>query len=159
MFVTRASVDLSARDYGRAKTALLTEPDDGWERRGLCIGKDPNWWFTDDESDKQQRLWMETQARAVCAGCPVRMSCLNYGIRHREDFGMWGGYNSEELRRMRITLHVPSMAPASLIPVDRAARVEWLIGRGWTVTEIAHDLGIDETEVATLARRREEQSA
>lgn len=39
------------------------------------------------------------QARAICAGCPVREACLAAGIA--EDHGIWGGLTPRERRVLR----------------------------------------------------------
>jgi WhiB family redox-sensing transcriptional regulator len=36
------------------------------------------------------------RAKAVCAGCPVRDECLEYGLHER--FGIWGGLAPKERR-------------------------------------------------------------
>ena len=37
------------------------------------------------------------EAKAICAGCPVRRDCLAYAVTHRETFGVWGGLDEREL--------------------------------------------------------------
>lgn len=39
-------------------------------------------------------------ARDVCRSCPVRGECLDYALRAKERFGMWGGLTPIE--RLRI---------------------------------------------------------
>jgi WhiB family redox-sensing transcriptional regulator len=41
------------------------------------------------------------QARAICAGCPVRKSCLDYAVTTRQAFGIWGGTSEMERRAIR----------------------------------------------------------
>ncbi len=38
-------------------------------------------------------------AKAICGGCPVRLSCLEAGIS--EEFGVWGGLDTGERKRLR----------------------------------------------------------
>jgi len=49
--------------------------------------------------------WREATAKAICARCPVRDSCLAYALDTRQEFGIWGGLNEDErraiLRRQR----------------------------------------------------------
>jgi WhiB family transcriptional regulator, redox-sensing transcriptional regulator len=40
-------------------------------------------------------------AKAVCAGCPVRQTCLDWALDHHEDHGMWGGMTERARRRYR----------------------------------------------------------
>ncbi len=46
----------------------------------------------------------------------MRLSCLHYALHHREDSGTWGGYNVDELSRLRRSLHVRATAPAAVFP-------------------------------------------
>jgi WhiB family redox-sensing transcriptional regulator len=39
-------------------------------------------------------------ARDICAGCPVRVECLNYALDHRADHGVWGGESERERQRI-----------------------------------------------------------
>ncbi|RJQ77830.1 WhiB family transcriptional regulator [Pseudonocardiaceae bacterium YIM PH 21723] len=41
-------------------------------------------------------------AKRVCAGCPVRRSCLQYALHHDVQ-GVWGGTTEDERRQMRRT--------------------------------------------------------
>jgi WhiB family redox-sensing transcriptional regulator len=79
---TNRSPDLDAIDrllYGR--------PD--WHDEALCKGKTASF-FTDAEDGIEL-------AKAVCFECPVRLRCLEAGLR--EPFGIWGGLTPRERRR------------------------------------------------------------
>jgi WhiB family redox-sensing transcriptional regulator len=39
------------------------------------------------------------KAKALCAGCEVRLECLKAGMD--EDYGLWGGVSPKARRRMR----------------------------------------------------------
>lgn len=39
-------------------------------------------------------------AKAVCAGCPVRVECLEHALEAQEEYGVWGGTTPAERRRM-----------------------------------------------------------
>lgn len=60
-----------------------------WARRGSCRGMEPAIFFPTDEDD-------HATARAVCARCPVRQSCLDAALRNKERHGIWGGLNTAE---------------------------------------------------------------
>jgi WhiB family redox-sensing transcriptional regulator len=41
------------------------------------------------------------EATAVCAGCPVRLECLQFALESNQEFGVWGGYAEDERRDLR----------------------------------------------------------
>jgi WhiB family redox-sensing transcriptional regulator len=40
-------------------------------------------------------------AKKVCAGCDVKMECLDYALEKREEYGLWGGLTPRERGVMR----------------------------------------------------------
>lgn len=49
-------------------------------------------------------------ARALCAGCPEREECREWGIRH-EPFGVWGGAGAGTLEAERARRGLPNIVP------------------------------------------------
>ncbi len=41
------------------------------------------------------------QAKAVCAGCPVRRACLAFAVTTNQEFGIWGGQDERERPALR----------------------------------------------------------
>lgn len=70
----------------------------GWMSRGACQGEDPELFFPVAANGAAVR--QITAAKAVCAGCPVRATCLGYAVTTRQD-GIWGGTTPEERRAQR----------------------------------------------------------
>ncbi len=71
----------------------------GWQWRAACRGEDSGLFFPPSEIElREERLARERKAKAICAGCPVRIECLEYAIRVREPHGIWGGLNELERR-------------------------------------------------------------
>src|SRR5262245_20384349 len=68
-----------------------------WESRALCRDIDDGSFIPPlrEESDAARRT-RERAAKSVCAACPVRQECLDYALRVREPFGIWGGLNEVE---------------------------------------------------------------
>lgn len=64
-----------------------------WMTQARCRGERPGVFFPSDG------LGVETAQRA-CAGCPVRVECLEYALANRIDHGVWGGASERE--RLRI---------------------------------------------------------
>jgi WhiB family redox-sensing transcriptional regulator len=46
----------------------------------------------------EERHDRESAAKRICGDCPVRRECLDYAMRVREPFGIWGGLNETERR-------------------------------------------------------------
>ena len=65
-----------------------------WTERAACRGTDTEIFYpvTPDE---------EAEALSICATCPVRAQCLDYAIRNRETYGIWGGTTPDQRRRIR----------------------------------------------------------
>ncbi len=70
-----ASYDLPEASAALANPAL--------DLRAACRGRDPELWFPDGCGDR-------SEAVGICHGCPVRHSCLDWGVRTRQS-GIWGG--------------------------------------------------------------------
>ena len=65
-----------------------------WTQQAACRGGGTEIFYpaTPDE---------EAEALSICATCPVRAQCLDYAIRNRETYGIWGGTTPEQRRHMR----------------------------------------------------------
>lgn len=77
-----------------------TIPRDGpahqrWRDDALCAETDPDAFYP-------EKGHSTSDAKRVCASCPVASECLTYALEHNERFGVWGGL-SERARRRRIT--------------------------------------------------------
>lgn len=64
-----------------------------WRTRAACQGLDPSIFYpgSDEEAD---------EAKAICAACEVRETCLEYALSNRERDGVWGGCTEKERRRI-----------------------------------------------------------
>ena len=69
----------------------------GWRDRAACVGADPDLFFPPEEGGKGQAR----KAKAICAGCPVRVECLDHALRHGEHWGIWGGVPERDRRQPR----------------------------------------------------------
>lgn len=62
--------------------------------KAACRGADPALWYPTRGDD-------DPEAKAVCAGCPVREACLEYALSAKEEFGIWGGLTAFERQQLR----------------------------------------------------------
>jgi WhiB family redox-sensing transcriptional regulator len=74
---------------------------DGWRHLAACKGPEADLFFPPAQPErKEDRLVRERAAKLICAGCPVRVQCLEYALSVREPYGIWGGLNEYERRRL-----------------------------------------------------------
>lgn len=64
-----------------------------WQSRAACRGMEPGIFMPERGEVAKVNL-----ARRICAGCPVRVECLDYGIGER--FGIWGGMSGKQRRAL-----------------------------------------------------------
>ena len=80
--------------------ALLTELTDAEQppAGGACAepGVDPELFWPISDTVQVRQV---TQAKAICAGCPVLADCRTFGMTQAE--GIWGGMTATERRELR----------------------------------------------------------
>jgi WhiB family transcriptional regulator, redox-sensing transcriptional regulator len=103
--VRRRERDTAAQRTRRARRASPRRPGPRTVPPVLasaaCKGADPDLFFAPDAervTDRQRRV---AQAKAICAGCPVRAACLDWALETGQAFGVWGGADEDERRAMR----------------------------------------------------------
>ena len=65
-----------------------------WQQYGACLDHDPELFFP--IGDTGPALTQLDQAKAVCAGCPVRCLCLEWALLAGINYGVWGGTSETE---------------------------------------------------------------
>jgi WhiB family transcriptional regulator, redox-sensing transcriptional regulator len=70
-----------------------------WREAGACAHADPDLFFP--ISSTGRALPQITKAKAICAECPVRRSCLEYALEHDLVHGIWGGTTPEDRQAWR----------------------------------------------------------
>jgi WhiB family redox-sensing transcriptional regulator len=75
---------------------MITIPDQDWRLLAACRHMDPELFFPVSASGSS--LDQITQAKAICAGCPVRRRCLAFALVTRQRHGVWGGMSEQERR-------------------------------------------------------------
>ncbi|HEX2027306.1 MAG TPA: WhiB family transcriptional regulator [Nitriliruptorales bacterium] len=73
--------------------AARLQTGEPWEERAACSGANVEMFFSVEEQDQQEAL-------EYCARCEVRQECLEYAIRHREMYGIWGGMMESDRRTL-----------------------------------------------------------
>jgi WhiB family transcriptional regulator, redox-sensing transcriptional regulator len=70
-----------------------------WLGRGACRYEDPELFFP--VAAAGPGLVQVAAAKAVCARCAVRETCLRFALEAGQDHGVWGGMSEEERRAIR----------------------------------------------------------
>lgn len=74
--------------------SLLAELHPAWQQHAACRGMGHEVWFA-RAGEGHGHL------RAICAGCPVQQTCLDWALDHNITWGFWGGKSDRERRRIR----------------------------------------------------------
>lgn len=65
-----------------------------WQREAACLAVDTAMFYPGPHANQDE-------AKAVCAECPVLRRCLDYAMAKPERFGIWGGLNERERKRLQ----------------------------------------------------------
>jgi WhiB family redox-sensing transcriptional regulator len=94
---------------GAAGPALAAEDRSelDWLDRAACLTAGPGLFFSPGRTESNQaREYRENHARAVCAACPVKASCLRWAMEAEAGTawtyraGIYGGLNEHERYRI-----------------------------------------------------------
>ena len=82
-----------------APVAAGTWDVDKWRTESACRHADLNLFFPAGVTGPAERQIRE--AKAICATCPVRATCLAFAIETNQEYGIWGGTTEDERRVLR----------------------------------------------------------
>lgn len=124
---------------------IAVDPED-WMRAGECVGADPEVFFpTQGES--------VSEAKAICAPCPIRVRCLEYALDNNIVHGIWGGASERERRRMRRARRAALVNDETAGVGDTHARVLELLAVGpHTAEQLAERLGVSRNWINKTTR-------
>ena len=81
-----------------AMPEMADEPT--WRADATCRREVAAHFFAPALERRDAKHRREAAARALCRACPVRVQCLEYALVVQEPYGIWGGLNELERRRM-----------------------------------------------------------
>lgn len=87
------------REYRAAQQPVVLCKPEPWMEHGACRNQPISWWFPPHVDRDAFHYYSE--ARLICATCPVQTECLDYALEHGERFGMWGGQSPRERKDTR----------------------------------------------------------
>lgn len=128
---------------------FIPEHEQGWAIKAACKSSDPDLFFPELGQKG-------TEAKKICARCPVRRECLDYAIAHEERFGIWGGMSDRERRRIRRGL-TPTRG-GRLTSRDRADIVA-KAAAGMTIVDLADEFDVPVKTVQSIVHRAQERAA
>jgi WhiB family redox-sensing transcriptional regulator len=72
---------------------LLGLYDRPWQAYALCAQVGPGPFYPEKGENA-------TDAKRICAACPVQPDCLDWALATREPHGIWGGTSERERRKL-----------------------------------------------------------
>lgn len=63
---------------------ILDLSKESWYKEGSCRNADPELFFPERGASTRE-------AKAICRTCPVIEDCLNFFVKHEQEYGVWGG--------------------------------------------------------------------
>lgn len=67
-----------------------------WQQKAACSTAHALLFFGPDDEAQAEQEARERQAKAICAGCPVRGECLDDAFGNGAGHGVWGGLTEAE---------------------------------------------------------------
>lgn len=80
------------------------QPRFDWRLSAACRNLDPDLFFPIGTAGPA--VTEVAEAKRVCLTCPVRTPCLDWALRHYQDFGIWGGTTEAERQALRSARNV-----------------------------------------------------
>lgn len=105
---------------------------DDWTLDALCAETDPEVFFPEKGGSTEP-------AKAICAQCDVRETCLTWALERGERFGVWGGQSERERRKIA--------KERGIVVVTPRMKAIAMAEQGLEVWVIAERLGAKETTV------------
>jgi WhiB family transcriptional regulator, redox-sensing transcriptional regulator len=92
---------------------LMAEP--AWMTQAACKNHPEVSWFPRKGGRREE------QAKRICAGCPVRYTCLLWALEQGSDLqGIWGGRGAQARARMLTISRKTKMPVAYLVALEEA---------------------------------------
>ena len=115
--------------------------------RAACSGMGPDAYHPDQGRPADLAL-------ARCAGCQARLACLALALRSEDPearSGWYGGLGPADRDALAASLDLDE--PAAVLETDSATRAAQLRAAGWTISEIAVELGCSRRTVQRYLRK------
>jgi WhiB family redox-sensing transcriptional regulator len=82
-----------------ALSATAQPVEEEWRYDAACAGEETDLFFPVGQS--ADAIIQTSQAKAVCARCPVQTECLTFALDTGQNDGVWGGLAEDERRLLK----------------------------------------------------------
>lgn len=82
--------------YTRVKAVEFAYRDESWMSKRACDNETADMFHPEGYGSDRTMA----EAVKICAGCPVRLNCLDYAIRTDDQWGVFGGLTPDERRAL-----------------------------------------------------------
>lgn len=106
--------------------------------------EDANIFFPESRAEERKSL---PTIQSICGGCIDRKECLDYALDQEIPYGIWGGFTTEQRKRMLNTRY------ANAPKANNAEKIRVMFGSGCTPKEIAAALKLDHSYITTVLKR------
>ncbi|MFH8347512.1 WhiB family transcriptional regulator [Streptomyces sp. NPDC018045] len=69
-----------------------------WWEKAACLDEDPELFFPVGVTGPAAQ--QQADAKTVCRHCPVADDCLEWALQTGQNYGVWGGTDEEERRKL-----------------------------------------------------------
>lgn len=124
----------------------------GWRQGAACADVDPDLFFPEpDVSDARV-----AEAKAVCAGCPVRQTCLDEAFRTNDRDSICGGLTPDEREQLLSARPEAELSPFQSRRIDNASSRNIATTRGadLLVWLVKREMPVEEAAIRLQATRR-----
>ncbi len=125
--------------------------DETWRARATCRRPEiPDYLFFPARGDRET---LEA-AQAICARCPVHVECLDYALRTKVAFGVWGGKSERQRRRIRAGRTDGVERPRYYrLNADETADIVARVEAGETQADLADEYDVGKSTITALLAR------
>lgn len=72
---------------------MFINMSESWRQDSMCSKTKSIDWFSEDKEQIQM-------AKEACRKCTVADKCLEFAVRNKERFGIWGGFTTRERNKL-----------------------------------------------------------
>lgn len=67
---------------------------------GVVCQSYPDFWFPEGKAGSAGDWDDLRHAKKLCGECPLQQMCLDYALKHHEEYGIWGGTTPGERKKV-----------------------------------------------------------